>query len=89
MKRFLNFQREEILLSTGSWDHICQAHPDISLDMIDQCLKYPDEVRRSHKNKSSEIYYLLRTQNRFTCVVVKRCPDGNFISSAMTTSKPT
>lgn len=56
--------------------------------MISDCLKNPDEVRRSKTNTKSELYYLLRLHQRYTCVVVKRCPDGDFISTAMTTTKP-
>lgn len=88
MRSFSNYRSERILLSKRSLEHIQSAHADISLDMISSCLADPDEVRKSTKNPKSEIYYLLRIERRFTCVVVKRCPDGNWISTAMTTTKP-
>ena len=88
MHRFLNYNGEEILLSENSWDHICEFHPEISQDMISNCLLQPDEVRRSSSNPRGELYYVVRAHKRFICVIIKRCPDGNFISTAMITSKP-
>ena len=88
MKRFHNYRNEEIQLSKQSWDHICEAHPEISEAMISECLNQPNEVRRSTTKTKSELYYLLRFHQRYTCVVVKRCPDGDFIATAMTVNKP-
>lgn len=88
MKEFLNYRHQVILLSKGTWQHICEAHPEIDTAQIAECLENPDEVWRSRKNKRSELYYLIRQSQRFTCVVVKKCPDGNFISTALTTTKP-
>lgn len=88
MKSFINYRQERVKLSAGTWEHIQEVHSEIGQDQIGACLKDPDEVRRSRKNPASEIYYLLRIEKRYTCVVVKRCSDGNFISTAMTTTKP-
>ena len=63
-------------------------HSEVSLGDIETALKNPDEVRTSSYKDNGELYYLLKTKKRYICVVVKICDDGNFISTAMTTTKP-
>jgi hypothetical protein len=65
-----------------------EAHPEIDFEQVAGALKDPDEVRRSSYRATSILYYRLKAAKRFICVVVKICPDGKFISSAMTTTKP-
>lgn len=88
MKEFSNYRHQKIKLSKDTWLHIQEAHSEIEIKQISECPQDPDEVRASRKNPRSELYYLLRLTQRYTCVVVKKCPDGNFISTALTTTKP-
>lgn len=85
---FINYKKQQIILGNGTFEHISEVHPEISLKDIEVTLKYPDEVRMSSYKDDSELYYLFRIKRRYTCVVVKICEDGNFISTALTTSKP-
>ena len=88
MKRFYDFSDDIILLSPEAEQHIAAVHPEVSADQIASTLADPDEVRRSSYKTTSFLYYRLKRQNRFICVVVKECPDGFFIATAMTTTKP-
>jgi hypothetical protein len=88
MKRFRDFSDDIILLSPVAERHIADVHPEISRDQIASALSDPDEVRRSSYKATSFLYYRLKSQSRFICVVVKECPDGYFIATAMTTTKP-
>ncbi len=88
MKRFRDFSDDIILLTAEAERHIAAAHPEVSTEQIATTLGNPDEVRRSSYKTTSFLYYRLKRQNRFICVVVKECPDGFFIATAMTTTKP-
>ena len=88
MKRFIDYTGEQILLSVETERHIADAHPEIDFDQVLAALKDPDEVRKSSYRATSILYYRIKAAKRFICVVVKNCPDGKFISSAMTTTKP-
>ena len=88
MKRFVDYSDSEIFLSEETARHIAMFHPEVDIEHIKITLANPDEVRQSSYKASSILYYHLKGTNRFVCVVVKICPDGKFISSAMTTSKP-
>ena len=85
---FINYKNQEIILGNGAFEHITEAHPEISLKDIKVTLKDPDEVRMSSYKDDSELYYLFKTKRRYICVIVKICNDGNFISTALTTIKP-
>lgn len=84
MKEFENFCGEKINLSNETLKHI----KEIRIPFIRDTLSSPDEVRKSSKKDNSELYYLMKKENRYICVVVKICKDGNFISTALTTSRP-
>jgi hypothetical protein len=88
VKRFVDFAGKLVLLSTDSEKHIAQSHPEIRLDELRRALVDPDEVRRSTYRDTTVLYYRIKASRRYTCVVVKICADGNFIASAMTTTKP-
>jgi hypothetical protein len=88
MKRFVDYLGAVVLLSADTEQHIAKAHPEINLAQIRQSLGEPDEVRRSSYKTATTLYYRLRTSNRYVCVVVKKCVDGLYISTAMTTTKP-
>ncbi|MBL7665629.1 MAG: hypothetical protein JNM93_10895 [Bacteriovoracaceae bacterium] len=88
MKTFENYRGEVIFLHPDTLEHIQDMHSEIDLLMISKTLKDPDEVRWSKQKEDSQLYYLLRTQTRYTCIVVKICEDGHFISTALTTNKP-
>src|SRR4051812_5725607 len=85
---FTNYRRQQVSLGDGAYEHIAQAHSEITLDHIKATLEDPDEVRTSSYKNDSELYYVRRTSRRYTCVIVKVCRDGNFISTALTTEKP-
>lgn len=84
---FSNYKKQRIVLGDATYEHICEIHPEVTLDHIKVALD-PDEVRKSSYKENSELYYLRRTNRWFTCVVVKVCSDGNYISTALTTEKP-
>ena len=86
--KFSNYKKQQVILGDGAYEHINEAHSEVTLDQIKRTLEDPDEVRSSSYSKNSELYYLLRTKQRYTCVVVKICADGNFVSTALTTTKP-
>ena len=88
MKKFRNFRNEIIFLVRETLEHIKEIHPEIQIVTIRETLVSPDEVRKSTKKSDSELYYMKKKENRFICVIVKICDDGNFISTAMTTSNP-
>jgi hypothetical protein len=88
VKRFVDFAGMRILLSTDSERHIVESHPEIRIDELRRALGDPDEVRRSTHRNTTVLYYRIKAARRYTCVVVKVCSDGNFIASAMTTTKP-
>ncbi|HSW69184.1 MAG TPA: PBECR2 nuclease fold domain-containing protein [Gammaproteobacteria bacterium] len=85
---FINYKKQKIILGEGAFEHIFEAHPEVSLKDIEMALKNPDEVRMSSYKNDSELYYTFKTKNRYICVIVKICKDGNFISTALTTTKP-
>ena len=88
MKRFVDYTGTQIILSEEAERHIAVVHSEIDFTHIRMALSDPDEVRKSSYRASSILYYRLKAAKRFVCVVVKSCPDGKFISSAMTTVKP-
>lgn len=67
-------------------DHIKQSHPEISLYHLARVLGHPDEVWRSHRRGDSELYYLLKSQDRrrYWMVVVKSVGEQQFVATAMT-----
>lgn len=75
-------------MGDGAFEHISEAHPEISLKDIEVTLKDPDEVRMSSYKDDSELYYVFKMKRRYICVIVKICEDGSFISTALTTTKP-
>jgi hypothetical protein len=85
---FINYKKQRIILGDGAFEHICEAHPEVSLEDIKATLKDPDEVRMSSHKDDSELYYLFKIKRRYICVIVKICEDGNFISTALITTKP-
>ena len=85
---FHNFRNQRVTLGDNAQQHIAEVHPEISLHLIKATLEDPDEIRASSYREDSELYYLRRTKRLYTCVVVKICADGNFISTALTTEKP-
>ena len=75
-------------LLSASPKRISEAHLEVSLKNIEVTLKEPDEVRVSSYKNDSELYYVFKMKRRYICVIVKICEDGNFISTALTTTKP-
>jgi len=88
VRTFTNYKKQRVILSDSAYEHISEVHPEVTLDIIKVALEDPDEVRLSSYKKASELYYFRRMSSRYTCVVVKICSDGSFISTAMTTNKP-
>jgi hypothetical protein len=90
MMEFRDFRDAKVLLADEVWEHIQSGHPEISISGIEVTLKDPFEVRRSQFHNIVEIFYTKKTRIdkkiRFIQVVVKTCPDGVFVSTAMTTS---
>lgn len=88
--KFKDFQGRDIELSELSWEHIQEAHPEISIKNIERVLAQPSEVVECARQKFVERFYQVKLhpagKQRFYVVVVKVLPDGNFISTAMTTA---
>jgi len=84
--KILNYRNEIIILEKDTQEHIQEFHPEITTEIIKKTLSSPDEVRQSFSNPRSELYYIFKCKKRYYCVVVKICSDGNFISTALTTS---
>ena len=88
--RFKDFQGRDIELSDFSWEHIQEAHPEISIKNIESVLENPSEVVECPRQEFVELFYQIKLhpagKQRFYVVVVKVLPEGNFISTAMTTS---
>ena len=52
---------------------------------LENVLRYPDEIRRSRSDLSVLLFYQQESQNRWTCVVVKRLGDHGFVITAYPT----
>jgi hypothetical protein len=87
MDIFKNYKDEICILSDEQEKHIFERHPGTNKEHIGKCLLDPMEVRQSSSNEISQLYYITKTKDRLFCVVVKVCNDGNYISTAYTTSK--
>jgi len=85
-----DYQGRSIELSDASWEHIQEAHPEITLDDIRLVLTDPLEVRECPRQSFVELFYQAKAhpkgKNRFRVVVVKVLKNGNFVSTAMTAS---
>ena len=87
MKVFKNYQNEDCILTDEQELHIRSRHPEATEHLIFEALKAPIEVRRSSSIQVSNLYYILKRDSKYFCVVLKCCSDGNFISTAYTTTK--
>jgi hypothetical protein len=83
----------KIELSDEAMEHIRKGHAEITVAVISETMVTPDEVRKSTQVKPSskctaELYYRRKSiaagQVRWNVVVVKLCPDGNYVTSAYT-----
>lgn len=88
--KFKDFQGRDIELSELSWEHIQEAHPEISIKNIEAVLANPNEVVECPRQEFVELFYQVKFhpagKQRFYVVVVKVMPNGSFVSTAMTTS---
>ncbi len=85
-----DFRGRSVELSEEAWEHIREAHPEITLADIRSVLADPLEVRESPRQSFVELFYQAKAhpegKPRFRVVVVKVRSDGMFISTAMTTT---
>lgn len=83
-----DYQGRSIELSETSWEHIQEAHPEITLEEIQLVLADPLEVRECPRQSFVELFYQAKVhpkgKSRFRVVVVKVLAKGNFRSTAMT-----
>jgi hypothetical protein len=88
--KFKDFQDRNIELSESTWEHIRGQHPEISIEDIRTVLTDPLEVRECQRQNFVELFYRAKANPkgkiRFHLVVVKVISNGNFISTAMTTT---
>jgi len=88
--KFKDFQGREIELADTSWEHIQDSHPEISIENIQSALADPSEVIECPRQQFVELFYQIKlhpaSKQRFRVIVVKVLPNGNFISTAMTTT---
>jgi hypothetical protein len=79
----------KIELSDEAMEHIRKGHAEITVAVISETMVTPDEVRKSTQVKPSskctaELYYRRKSiaagQVRWNVVVVKLCPDGNYVT---------
>lgn len=87
MKTFVNYLNEKCYLTDEQEKHIVDRHSEMTIELIACCLKFPNEIRYSSASDKTLLYYLLAKVNRYYCVVLKMCSDGNFISTAYSTTK--
>lgn len=89
---FNDYAGLKIEMSKQVWEeHIKVSHPELKADDIAKTLSDPDEVWVSQKREDTELYYQKKEpavvgKVRYWMVAVKKMPDGNFVSSAMTKS---
>ena len=83
----------KIELSNEALEHIRKGHAEITVTVVAETIATPDEVRKSTQVKpnsrcSAELYYrrksISASHTRWNVVVVKLCPDGNYVTSAYT-----
>ena len=83
----------KIELSDEALEHIRKGHAEITVTVVAETISKPDEVRKSTQIKPSskctaELYYRRKSvaagEVRWNVVVVKLCPDGNYVTSAYT-----
>jgi len=91
MKLLTDYLNRPIVLSDESWAHIVAGHAEITVEMIEQTLKDPVEVRESAHSLTTYLYYTIKlsaeSKHRYICVAVKNTELGeNYIQTAMTTS---
>jgi len=88
-----DFRGFKIKLSDEALEHIRKGHAEITVAVVAETIANPDEVRKSTQIKPSskctaELYYRRKSvaagQVRWNVVVVKLCPDGNYVTSAYT-----
>lgn len=72
-----------ICLTRERWNHALR-HKIPNLDVLEGCLKNPDEVRKSKYDEDARIYYQ-RNDGEYVCIVVQ-IEDG-FIMTAYTTER--
>lgn len=88
MWRFYDFAGSEILLSGKVWEgHIRVDHPEVSLSNIFEVLVDPSVVCVSLYDGRRVLYYgrawsNLKGKRRLFRVVVTKCKDGTWISTA-------
>ena len=79
----------KIELSDEALEHIRKGHSEITVQVVAETIATPDEVRKSTQIKPSskctaELYYRRKSveavQARWNVVVVKLCPDGNYVT---------
>ena len=87
MRVFKNYKDEECILSDAQEEHILSRHPEATPELISECLLMPMEIRKSSSLSGADLYYILKSSERFFCVVLKCISDGNYISTAYTTNK--
>lgn len=88
MLEFRNERGAVVFLADDTLNHIVDRHPEISIEIIKTTIADPDEIRRSKFSSTSMLYYRRHRPGRYHCVVVKKCVDGLFISTALTTFRP-
>lgn len=87
MRVFKNYKNEDCFLTTEQEQHIQLGHPEASTTLISKCLLAPMEIRQSSSHALAQLYYILKANDRYFCVVLKCCPDGHFITTAYTTTQ--
>jgi hypothetical protein len=87
MRVFENYLGEKCFLTDEQEEHIRSRHPEASELLITKCLADPVEIRKSSSHALAHLFYILKTDTRYFCVVLKCCSDGNFISTAYTTTQ--
>ena len=63
MTYFKNYCNEKVYLHKDTLKHIQSKHKEISLKMIRETIKNPDEIRQSQKEKQSHLYYYFRKED--------------------------
>lgn len=70
------------------WQKLITKHPDIEqlLELVQQTLTSPDEIRRSSRDANVLLFYLKRYEKRWTVAVARRINGEGFLITAYQTN---
>lgn len=73
--------------SQSYWQRLIVKHPDIEdkLDLVQQALIYPEQIRRSSHDETVFLFYLSKKEKRWVVAVAKRLNGDGYLITAYQT----